>query len=253
MKILEGIDDLVIEWLAIERKGKPPHYQHVTTAIELSRRKEPLTGTAEFLEACYAKIHSNWRTACETGQWKRSRENWRWEARPDIPKENKRPEVTLERTIVRNNIESWSNQMPTASGLAGSYAGKTANVDLVRRDGPDAYSFIELKVERDTPLFAAIEILKYGLLFVWSKNNYEKLGYDLDEQPVLAADIVTLRVLAPASYYARYNVTNLAVALQDGLIHFKQRRKLTLGFEFDQLGERHDDVGAIKTLAIKNN
>jgi hypothetical protein len=236
MSILAGIGDLVDDWLKIEPKGKPPHYRHRSAALELSRRKAPITGTRAFMEACYARIHNNWLGAIDAGYSNPSRENWRWKRHPDLPRANKSPEIRLERSIVSACGDNWSNQMPTASGLVGPTADKRAAVDLVYREDLSTYSLIELKVNSDNPLFAAIEILMYGLLFVWSRDNQEKLGYDVKVQPVLAASSVTLSVLAPISYYSEYDLTTLSSTLNGGLVEFGERKAVTLGFEFCQLG-----------------
>ena len=76
----------------------------------------------------------------------------------------------------------------------------------------------------------------YGLLFVWSKHNREKLGYNVEAQPVLAASKVTLGVLAPGSYYDGFDLTTLASALDSGLNEFGKQHELRLGFEFCELG-----------------
>jgi hypothetical protein len=144
--------------------------------------------------------------------------------------------LLLEREIVNKCGEDWSNQMPAASGLVGPSTDKRAAVDLVHREGPTKYSLIELKVDSNNPLFAAIEILQYGLLFVWSRNNLEKLGYDLHPQPVLAANEITLSVLAPGDYYSDYSLSNLTDALNNAFPDFKLRGDLILAFEFNRLG-----------------
>jgi len=236
MRILTGIGNLVDDWLKMEPKGRAPHYRHRSAAHELSRRNAPITGTREFLEASYARIHSNWLAAINAGYTNPSRENWRWKRHPNISPKNKSPEIRLERSIVSACGDNWSNQMPTASGLVGPAADKRAAVDLVYREDPSTYSLIELKVNSDNPLFAAIEILMYGLLFVWSRDNQEKLGYDVQVQPVLAASSVTLSVLAPISYYRDYDLATLSSTLNGGLVEFGERKAVTLGFEFCQLG-----------------
>ena len=236
MSILSGIGDLVDAWLQVEPKGKPPYYRHCAAANALTRRDSPITGARDFLEASYAQIHNNWLAASEAGLSRQSKENWRWKRHLDLGDGNKSPELKLERAIVGACGDDWSNQMPTASGLVGSAANKRAAVDLVFRENSSTYSLIELKVASDTPLFAAIEILMYGLLFVWSKNNREKLGYDVEAQPVLAASKVTLGVLAPGSYYGGFDLTTLASALDSGLNEFGKQHELRLGFEFCQLG-----------------
>ena len=236
MSILSGIGDLVDAWLQVKPKGKPPYYRHRAAANSLTRQDTPITRTQEFLDTSYAQIHNNWLAASEAGLSRQSKENWRWKRHLDLGDGNKSPELKLERAVVGACGDDWSNQMPTASGLVGHAIGKRAAVDLVYREDPITYSLIELKVASDTPLFAAIEILMYGLLFVWSKNNRGKLGYDVEAQPVLAASKVTLGVLAPGSYYDGFDLTTLASALDSGLNEFGKQHGLRLGFEFCELG-----------------
>ena len=188
MSILTGIDNLVDDWLGVEPKGKPPHYQHRATAQELTRRDEPITGTMAFLQNSYDRIHANWLAAIDAGYTNPSKENWRWKRHPSLGTNNSSP---------------------------------------------------ELKVQSNTPLFAAIEIMKYGLLLVWSKNHQKALGYESELQPILAASTVTLSTLAPADYYISLDLTNLASALNDGLAEFGKRYDLNLGFEFCQLGANY--------------
>ena len=236
MSILTGIGNLVDDWLKIEPKGQPPHYRHRSAALELTRRNAPITETRAFLEASYTQIDNNWLAAIDAGYSNPSRENWRWKRHPDLSPENKSPEIRLERSIVSVCGDHWSNQMPTASGLVSAAADKRAAVDLVYREDPSTYSLIELKVNSDNPLFAAIEILMYGLLFVWSRNNQEGLGYQVQVQPVLAATSVRLSVLAPITYYRDYDLTTLSSTLNSGLVEFGERNAVPLGFEFCQLG-----------------
>ena len=236
MSVLDGIENLVDDWLKTEPKGQPPYYRHRAAANELTRRDSPITGTQAFLDASYARIHNNWLAAIDAGYTKPSKENWRWKRHLDLGPENTSPELKLERSIVSCCGDNWSNQMPTASGLTGPATDKRAAVDLVLREDATTYSFIELKVGSDTPLFAAIEIMRYGLLFVWSRNNQAQLGSAQTIQPVLAANTVTLSVLAPASYYDKFDLTALASALNDGVVEFGERQNLDLSFEFCELG-----------------
>jgi len=236
MSILSGIENHVDEWLKTAPKGKPPYYRHRTAANELTRRNTAITGTSEFLDTCYSQIHNNWLEAIDAGYSKPSRENWRWKRHLNLSPQNKSPELRLERAIVNACGENWSNQMPTASGLVGPAADKRAAVDLVYRHDSETYSLIELKVNGDNPLFAAIEILIYGLLLVWSRNNQHELGYDVQAQPVLAANNVTFGVLAPSNYYNDFDLTNFASTLNSSLDQFGQQNKMTLGFEFRHLG-----------------
>ena len=241
MSILAGIGNLVDQWLRIAPNGKPPYYRHKTAANDLSLRREPITGTSEFLQASYSKIHKNWLTARKnTGYFNPSKENWRWKRHLELSDANKSPELRLERAIVTACGENWSNQMPTASGLVGHAIDKRAAVDLVCRESATSYSLMELKVDSNTPLFAAIEILMYGLLLVWSKEHVEELDYNVQKQPVLGATTVMLGTLAPARYYSNYNLKNLGNALSNGLLEFGENFGLSLNFEFSKFGPAYN-------------
>ena len=249
MSILKGIDELVDDWLDVEPKGKPPYYRHKSTAIELSRRTTPIGDARPFLDACYSRIHQNWLAAIDSGYTNPSKENWRWKRHLDLAPENTSPELRLERAIVATCGESWSNQMPVASGLVGPASNRRAAVDLVHRKDPTTYSLIELKVDSDNPLFAAIEILIYGLLFVWSRENQNSLRYDIQKQPVLGANDVTLSVLAPERFFEGMDLTALATVLNRRLAEFGEQHGLVLAFEFYQLGTDIDLMADTK-LAI---
>ena len=235
MSILEGVGLLVDDWLEIKPKGRAPYYRHKIAAIELSQRTAQISGTLEFLGDCYRQIDMNWQKAKESGYSKPSKQNWRWKRHLELAPENNSPELLLERQIVNERGENWSNQMPIASGLVGHATDKRAAVDLVHRENTDRFSLIELKVDSNNPLFAAIEILLYGLLFVWSKNNLEELGYDTKRQPILAASELNLSVLAPAKYYSGCKLENLSQALNAGLREFDRCSTVSLSFDFSYL------------------
>ena len=236
MSALTGIGDMVDKWLRLQPKGQPPCYRHKTAALALSDPTISIYGTEKFLTDAYNRIDKNWHDAVRTGESSYSQENWRWKRHLETSEANTSAEVTLERAIVSALGENWSNQMPTASGLVGPHADKRSSVDLVWRKDPDSYSFFELKVESNTPLFAAIEILLYGLLFVWSRNNQAELGYDTEIQPVLRASKIELCSLAPRKFYQEFYLRNLSEALNQGLSTFQHRGDLEISFNFVQLG-----------------
>ena len=244
MSILIGVGTLVDDWLKTAPHGQPPYYRHKTAAQELFSRTVPITGTLEFLEASYKKIDCNWRKAREFGYSRPSRQNWRLKQHDTLSPSNRSPELLLERKIINEGGENWSNQMPVASGLVGPTTDKRATVDLVRREGEKKFSFIELKVDSNNPLFAAVEILLYGLVFVWSKNNMDSLGYEVSKQPVLAATEVKLCVLAPNVYYSGYMVESFCNALSRGLGGFGHQYGIDLTFSFDQIDPRDATNGA---------
>jgi len=197
------------------------------------RRVVAFAGTAPdldgkaLIEKILDRVQSNWHKGKS-----RSNENWRWRKNINLAQENKSREVVLERLIVRTTEDDWVNQVPIASGLTRSGGGRRA-IDLVHRCGNGWYEFIELKVDErgGTPLFAAIEILQYGILYIFSRENAQTLGYKEIDEGLLGATGIHPRVLAPATYYAEYNLSWLEKSINSGLGNFLAQRRL--GFKMD--------------------
>ena len=89
----------------------------------------------------------------------------------------------------------------------------------MHRLAPAEYEFIELKYESDTPLFAAFEIVKYGLLYVFSRHYAEQLGYSGVSKEILGARMVHLKVVAPFNYYTYFPTGWLQKEIIHGLSH----------------------------------
>ena len=183
--------------------------------------------------------------------WQINGFNWRFKPLSNISLENTSPEVKLERSIVRAADDHWANQVPTSSGLVGPRADKVRNIDLVQRLGERHFSFIELKVESNNPLFAAIEILTYGLIFSWSKAKAHDLGYQIERQPIIAAESVDLCVLAPKEYYQNLSMGNLGAAINNGLESCTDMLGLPISFSFTHFPEAFS-LGAPDPLILKN-
>ena len=157
--------------------------------------------------------------------------------------QNKSPEVCLERAIVRTmkTLEpkrlSWVNQVPIASGLVNATADRSRKIDLVHILGGGTFEFIELKVRSDTPLFAAMEILKYGLVYAFCRYAGRVQQSIFKDPELREAKRINLRVLAPAAYYENYDLSWLEVSLNEGLAAFcvAQRLKCDLHFAFEPL------------------
>ncbi len=167
-----------------------------------------------------------------------SQQNWRFEKKLKIAPHSKSLEKTLEKAIARSSDEHWANQVPTASGLANGRNDRHRNVDLVHRVTPGAFEFIELKVESDTPPYAAIEALLYGVLYMYARLNLMPGPKALS--PIMSASHVSLQVLAPCAYYQGCNFDWLQLALNDGLKNVTERRfagKLHMDFAFTTFEE----------------
>jgi hypothetical protein len=166
-----------------------------------------------------------------------------------ISANNRSPEKRLEKAIAQDLGEEWTNQMPTASGLVTS-GERQRNIDLVFRRDLREFEFIELKVGSDTPLFAAIEILKNGMTYLFSRRHRDRLGYRERDQSPLWADVVHLQVLAPVDYFYEYNFgwlerflnRSLAALLDptlDGSLHMDFRfERFSRSFEREARGAK---------------
>ena len=145
-----------------------------------------------------------------------------------------RSEVTLERDLIRALINAgrtdWSNQVPLISGIAGPHAFKRRAIDLVHCRDESSFEFVELKINSDTPVFAAIEILTYCILWLLSRRDRLSLGYPAG--PILDARELRLSVLAPRDYYSRYSVEPLARAINDDLRELGRRQGVIMAFCF---------------------
>jgi hypothetical protein len=139
------------------------NYASATAALNLTKH-----GCAEeaatLVPMLFKVMNQNWNTAIQTGHRSHSLKNFRWHLpQTKLADHNRSPEVTLERAFMRALVEAgrndWSNQVPLISGIAGSHAFKKRAVDLVHRHEDGSFEFVELKVNSDTPIYAAVEIL----------------------------------------------------------------------------------------------
>jgi hypothetical protein len=236
--ILKGVEPIIDEALGLKNCGigKEPHYKHKTSCRKLSVLAPPTFDATDLIKKIYDIVESNWK---EGANYKRSTKNWRFESRTYIDVRNADPEIKLERAIVSTKTQplaNWANQMPTSSGLVGPREDKHRNIDLIHRCEDGAYEFIELKVESDTPLYAAMEILQNAVLYILSRENEQKMEWGSAKQKLLhKATAIHLRVLAPCSYYEGYNLDWLEENICKGLKAFLAGRtpKLQMDFRFD--------------------
>jgi hypothetical protein len=209
--------------------------RHVTSCQRCSAG--PIDGfdASALFTAIYEKVVANWEAS---SYHKGSEENWRLKPNPEIAENNASEEVFLERAIVRivNGLQpetkSWFNQVPVASGLVHPAADHGRNVDLVHKLGDKAFELIELKVRSDTPLYAAMEIVKYGVVYVFCRHSALIPQSILKHRELLEAEWVHLKVLAPATYYEKYDLAWLETSLNKGLAEFSVQHRLPFGLDF---------------------
>jgi hypothetical protein len=184
-----------------------------------------------------ARINENW--IATDRPVARSCENWRFAKMLAIDADNRSPEKRLEKAIVLAADDSWANQIPTASGLLDS-SGRQCNIDLAKRQSSEYWLF-ELKCESDHPISSAMQILRYGLLYVFWRDHIDELMRSIERPPLLAATTVHLRVLAPTNYYVVPNAEKpfawLEGPLSAGIQTVAQERGIAMDFQFDVLQE----------------
>lgn len=86
-----------------------------------------------------------------------------------------------------------------SSLVSWDHANTKERVDLVRRLPDGGFEFVELKIASDTPLYATIEVLTYGLLWLLSRRSRAQLGYA--SNPILDTPTLQLSTLAPMQFY----------------------------------------------------
>jgi hypothetical protein len=231
--ILDGVDDLVDELLGVTDIGSSaPHYQHKTSCLKFSEGKPPGFSCVDLLDQIHKQIITNWKKSERRHDKEPSNTNWQLRRCQDTVENNKSAEVLLERAIIASQAERWWNQVSTSSGLIDHIHDKRRAIDLVSEPRNGHYELIELKVESNTPLHAAIENTTYGLIYVFSR---ERLTYPAQKLPLLTAKSIALVVLAPAPYYEAYNLSWLESELNNGLTKFQQKLRLnySLSFRFE--------------------
>lgn len=172
------------------------------------------------------QIRNNLRDSGE--DWERtSKQNWRGEGNINskISPKNDSKEVKLERAIAKmlenTKRKDWWNQMPIASGLIDSDNDRRRAIDLVHSYGDSkSYDFVELKIDRypdNTPLFALMEILLYGLVYLVLRKERKWLPKNFRDVPVFTATNIRLIVLAPGKFYEGYELGWLGKGLTEAL------------------------------------
>lgn len=233
MGIYKGIDELIDKYLDLKigiDPGKSPLYIHKTSCTKLSHTPSQFSAEA-FINALLTCIENNWNSSPRRiSNLHPSKENWRFEKKEYIDKRsNLSPEKTLEKAIISVVNMDWANQVPTASGLYDSTKDKHRSIDLVHRLETKCYEVIELKIASDNPLKAAMEVLFYGVLYIFARLHPSLYHQNHD---LLHADEILLSVLAPCEYYKTYNLKWLESNLCSGLQRFLPTRMVNCKISF---------------------
>ena len=218
--ILTGVNEIINKQLFIGNQFKEFRYKQKRSCNQLSKNPPNEFDGVALIEAIYATIENNLNKRPDR---KVSSKNWKVRSSDDnksikTSKHNTSDEVTLERAIVEKWPTKWTYQMPVASGIFGSNSDKRRAIDLVHSNKNGDFEFVELKMTSDTPLYAAMEILGYGLVYLASRRDSAKnLKYNDKTLPVLKAEKISLCLLAPEEYYEKCNLKWLQIAINEGL------------------------------------
>ncbi|NWF82859.1 MAG: hypothetical protein HXY18_03410 [Bryobacteraceae bacterium] len=229
--LLSGVDDLIDRSLGVEAIGQSaPHHKHLTSYRHVAGSR--LMDGIGMIGAAYTLIEQNWPgTRC------RSSENWRWVKKLHISGQNESPEKRFEKAVAAN-CQEWFNMIPVASGVIPGLQEGGRRIDLARECEPGWFEFVELKFgpNCDTPLRAAIEILQYGLIYVFSRVHASGLGYDAGNR-LLSARRISLKAVLPAEAYSSGSLERLEGSLNAGLRALTARLgvQCQLDFVFESL------------------
>lgn len=150
-------------------------------------------------EEVFERIRFNWIWNRAEDRWP-SQSNWVLRVAPEF---TRHPTKYLEKQLQKNIAiclqgEGWGNDVPTASGLVND-RGRQMNIDLAHQI-PEGFEFIELKLESNTPHEAALQILRYGAVYLLYRVEPE-LAMRFKRNRMISAKRIVLEVLAPDRYY----------------------------------------------------
>ncbi len=231
LSLFDGVDRLAADLLQIAS------IKHRSAIQRLCLTPPAPFDGARLVSSLFELVADNWLRCVNALAGLPSRENWRWfDPKCDHAAHNSSPEVTLERAIVSaarsQGRADWSNQVPIASGMIAGGGDRRRAIDLVHLRGPDAFDFVELKVGSDNPLYAAVEILKYGFVWLLSREHRVRLGYS--GKALVEASDVRLSVLAPHAYYDGLALDWLEAGLSQGVLALgTERHGVRLSFAFE--------------------
>jgi hypothetical protein len=247
--IFSGVDDKVDAILQLS-DGTDQRFATKAASDQLTIQGRMKIGSS-LVRGIYDQIERNWKS-CATKPipakelWvPRRRLDWSWDFKSaEVPLERSTVALFKFYDVLRKRLDdapnpslTWFNQVPVASGIVSSKEGKNA-INLICRTANGAYDFVELKFPKrgstsETPLKATIQILKNGLLYLFTRRYLPDLGNqgyepqleegqeikDIEATEILEASEISLCVLAPRYFYTShgYDLAWLEDELNEGL------------------------------------
>ena len=215
--LFDGTGNVISKFLGVDRKKLDNKTTHVKP-INAQESFVLISELYEILESNYRQVGAKPRS--------QSKELWRCEPVTSINidgKNNQSDEKILEKAVAmlvaKGQMPEWFNQCPVASGISDPRKDNKRAVDLVH--WCKSYShvhLIELKWKSDSPLYALLEVLEYGLAYIFCRVHKKDLP--LQCPSLMDARHVSLEVLAPRQFYARYDKKNFFAQMSKSVNRF---------------------------------
>ncbi len=207
MSILAGTDAIINRCLFANAANQ---YQQISALRILCGKNSLCPNAAALVRELYECMEETWLRSTRRLSTQPSKKNWRFTQEAKMNESNLSREKQVEKRIAQLaqagslDADRWANQVPVASGLLGAHTDKKACVDLAFRESPHSFDLFELKISSASghALYAVMEVLRYGLVYLFSRRHARELGYVIGGLGLLGAEQIRLVVLAPAAYFS---------------------------------------------------
>lgn len=239
---LYGVDRLFYEWLGLDTGplDKPNSTADYGNSPATARKICSLAAREDLppITEAFQQIQENHLNALNRDPRPPQNSNYRWSKQLKMQAHNT-GEKRLEKLAASILDYDWVNQVPVCSGFTWANERKRA-IDLVRRISEFECEFIELKYARKNskspgganhPLYAVMEILQYGLVYLMARHN--SLIIDAEQQTYLrGVSNINLVVLAPQEFFEGFDIAWLLNAFNNGLAQLVEHINLDIEMSF---------------------
>ena len=203
--LFRGMNALVDDYFrfSLTYHGEVPRFQLAISL--LAPIQGPTEASGNLVDLLFEQAVINWDNFDHATRGRSSAQNWRTAKRPPPNFPIHTPTTLLNQAITTGSDEQWSNRIPVDAGMLGS-CGQRKIALAERREA--VCSVIELATTDNTPLAMAIRCLQHCVAYLFFRSRMAEVGapeWTSQSPPeLLTAERLTAAVLAPRSYYARF-------------------------------------------------